>query len=120
MTYDIVQANPGHHWCYRWFSKNPSLTWEDVEAHPDIPWDYLNLSMNCRGRAIDPASRIRTQRRCKMIGKELREEAETFKERLCMRMYHPDRLQGFLDAGMTLDEAIDALDTYLGWVYNNA
>ena len=46
ITWDIVQSHPEVDWQYCYLSKNPNITWDIVKKNPDKPWDYDILSMN--------------------------------------------------------------------------
>ena len=46
ITWEIVQANPDIDWDYHLLSRNPNITWEIVCENPDKPWDYNALSNN--------------------------------------------------------------------------
>jgi hypothetical protein len=46
ITWEIVQANPDIPWDYYNLSINPNITWEIVKANPDIPWGYRMLLLN--------------------------------------------------------------------------
>ena len=44
--WDIVEANPDKPWDYGQLSINPNITWDIVEANPDKRWNYSWLSAN--------------------------------------------------------------------------
>jgi len=46
VTWDTVQANPQIFWSYRWLSANPNITWAIVQANPNYAWRYERLSRN--------------------------------------------------------------------------
>ena len=46
ITWEIVQANPNLRWDYYRLSQNPNITGEIVLANPNKPWDYVELSRN--------------------------------------------------------------------------
>jgi hypothetical protein len=37
---EIIQNNLDKNWSWIWLSKNPNITMEIVEAHPDKPWNW--------------------------------------------------------------------------------
>ena len=46
ITWEIVQANPNILWDYDFLSMNPNITWEIVQANQDKKWYYNWLSQN--------------------------------------------------------------------------
>jgi hypothetical protein len=34
------------HWNWHYISLNPNITWNIIQANPDIQWDWLNISQN--------------------------------------------------------------------------
>jgi hypothetical protein len=46
ITWEIVQANPDIPWNYICLSFNPNITLEIIKANPDIPWNFNKLSSN--------------------------------------------------------------------------
>ena len=43
ITWEIVQANPDKPWNYYEVSENPNITWEILQANPDKNWDYYTI-----------------------------------------------------------------------------
>src|SRR5665811_1372669 len=43
---DVVKLLPNKIWDYRYLSKNPNITLEDVLKNPDLDWNYVGLSGN--------------------------------------------------------------------------
>lgn len=46
ITWDVVQANPDLPWDWRALSANPNITWEIVVNNPTQPWNFASLSCN--------------------------------------------------------------------------
>ena len=46
ITWEIVEANPDKPWDFDELSGNPNITWEIVEANPDKYWTSNGLSWN--------------------------------------------------------------------------
>src|SRR5690348_154197 len=40
----LFPDQPG--WDWYWISRNPNITWEIVNSHPDWPWSWNGLSRN--------------------------------------------------------------------------
>ena len=38
--YKFILDNPDKRWDYGHLSGNPNITWEIIQANPDIDWDY--------------------------------------------------------------------------------
>lgn len=36
----------GKYWDWRHLSRNPAIKWEDVMAHPDLPWHWVGMAKN--------------------------------------------------------------------------
>ena len=43
---DIVEANPNKPWDWYELSRNPNITMDIVKANPNKPWDWYDLSKN--------------------------------------------------------------------------
>ena len=43
---EMIKANPGMPWEWRWVSINPNLTMEMIKANPDKPWVWSMVSRN--------------------------------------------------------------------------
>ena len=46
ITWEIIQANPQIQWNYELLSLNPNITWDIVLANPDKKWNYYKLLRN--------------------------------------------------------------------------
>lgn len=46
ITWDVIQAHPEIEWNWIDVCTNPNITWEIVQANPDKPWNWIALSSN--------------------------------------------------------------------------
>jgi hypothetical protein len=87
ITWEIIQANPEIHWCWPLVSENPNITWDIVEAHPEIPWSYRHFSWNEMNKHPVLAKRIEEKESKERIVARNRQ----IKEEMMAYYWHPDR-----------------------------
>ena len=50
ITWEIVQANPEIDWNFEWLSENPKITRDIVKANPDKDWNFEIFFINHIGK----------------------------------------------------------------------
>jgi hypothetical protein len=46
ITWDIIQAHPDLPWNWENISWNPNITWDIIEQNPDKDWDWMGITIN--------------------------------------------------------------------------
>ena len=52
LTMEMILNSPQFHdptsyfWNWYWVSSNTGITWEDIQNHPEIPWNWKRVSVN--------------------------------------------------------------------------
>jgi len=88
ITWEIIQANPDISWSYYWFCENPNISWDIVKANPTKDWDYIGLSCNPMEQYVFPTC---------IMKRKAKERTSKFKEELVMKMFHPSRVEKYID-----------------------
>ena len=100
ITWEIVEANPDKPWDWYWLSMNPSITWENIETNLNKPWHWVALSQNKFTKAKEEfEKRVSHQ---KFIQENILEE-------LVKAYMHPKRIVMLLDMGYEIEELDDIM-----------
>ena len=46
LTMELIESHPEYKWNWRGVSSNPNLTMHFIEAHPEYDWDWSCVSVN--------------------------------------------------------------------------
>jgi hypothetical protein len=100
ITWDIIQSNPDTLWNWLGISANPNITFDDIQNNPNNPWDFQMISTNKFTKEKE-LFQLRVQHQ-HYIQSHILEE-------LVKKVYHPLRIQKYLDDGEELEDILERM-----------
>ncbi len=100
ITMDLVQANPNKPWNWKGLSCNPNITLDIIYSNLDKSWDWAGLSSNTFAKNKQQFIERKTFQSF---------VRDNFKEPLVQHAFRPERIQLFLNAGVSIDDLDDIL-----------
>ena len=98
ITWEIVQANPDMPWNWRGLSANPNITPGIVQANLHKDWDWCKLSNNKFSKYKFPLP---------VMKRKAKEQSDKIRKELIEKVFAPHRVEKWIEYyGMDWDEKV--------------